>query len=127
LNQAIQWSTQGKLEEAVNILEKTIHEYPGQAPPYWYLGGLYWDLGKTDAAISNFKKAVELAPTVERASLGLFHALWDTDRIDEALEEMKRFQVLTDWSCQDYVKILAEINEKWHDPAPGKKKTRTRK
>jgi tetratricopeptide (TPR) repeat protein len=127
LNQAIKWFNEEKFEEAADLLEKTIVEYPNKAAVYWYLGWVYRDLGKTDRAIANFEKAVQLAPKKQRVSLGLFHALWDNDRLDEALEEMKRFQILTNGSCRDYVEILAEINEKWSDPVPVKKKTRAKK
>ena len=96
--------------------------YPDRAPILWYLAGMYKDLGKLDRAIPLYRRATQLSPKLERASLGLFHALWESDQLDEALEEMKRFQLLTNWSCRDYVEILAEINEKWTDPVPGKKK-----
>ena len=35
------------------------------------------------------------------------------DRLEEALEEIKRFQLLTNWQCQDYLEIMNEIKEKW--------------
>ncbi|MBI3821284.1 MAG: hypothetical protein HY289_01235 [Planctomycetes bacterium] len=127
--QAIDSFQVGALREAARLLERTIADYPDQAPLLWYLGGIYQDLGKPDLAIPHLRRATQIAPKSERASLGLFHALWDIDQIDAALEEVKRFQLLTDWKCQDYLEIMAEIKEKWLDDKPKrhttKKKTRS--
>jgi hypothetical protein len=88
---------------------------------------MYRDLGMLDRAILLCRRAAELAPRSERASLGLFHALWDSERFDEALEEIKRFQLLTNWSCQDYLDIMAEIKEKWLDETPAEENSKGRR
>ena len=127
LDQAIQWFQAGNAEAAARVLERTVIDYPNHAPIYWYLGGIYSDLKMPARAIAHYQKATQLDPGSKRASLGLFNAFWDNDQVDEALEEMKRFQVLTNWSCREYVEILAEINEKWAVAAPNKKKTTRKK
>jgi hypothetical protein len=68
-----------------------------------------------------FRKLVRLSPCSETASLGLFHSLWSLGREDEALEEIKRFQVLTNFGRADYRTIIAEINEKTAE-RPARKK-----
>jgi tetratricopeptide (TPR) repeat protein len=64
-----------------------------------------------DEAVSVFKRAVELSPALEGVSKGLFHSLWNLERRVEALEELKRFQTISD--SEDYTEIVKEINEKW--------------
>ena len=109
----------GKIQEGVRLMEALVRRFPEQAPLHWYLGGLYLSEAKQPKkAVSHFQKAVRLAPKSERASLGLFHALWDTNRVDEALAEIKRYQLLTNWKCQDYREIIAELNDKWLDNRP---------
>ena len=76
------------------------------------IGSLYLiELRQPKNAIPYFKKATELSPQSEKASLGLFHSLWNLDRVNEALEEVKRFQTLS--HSKDYDEIVAEIKEKW--------------
>jgi hypothetical protein len=43
-----------------------------------------------DEAERDFKSAVVLSPKSEKASLGLFHCLWEQGKEDGAFEEMKR-------------------------------------
>jgi hypothetical protein len=106
LVQAIDRFQAGEAEEAAKLLENILADYGAQAPVLWYFGGCY---------ILHFRSATELAPRSGRASLGLLNALWKTDQIDQALEELERFQVLTGWSCQDYLDIMEEIKEKLDD------------
>ena len=125
LQQAIDLNRAGRAKEAANILEQAVEKFPSHAAPWWYLGGVYdYELKQPRKALRCFRKAVEINPQTERASLGLFHCLWRQDRVDEALEEIKRFQVVTNWSCQDYLEIIAEIKEKWLDAPKTKKKAK---
>jgi len=107
----------GKLADAARLLEKTDREFPEQAPILWYLGVCYRDMQKFTDAVAVYRRAVLLAPKNERVSLGLFHALWQSDQKDAALEEIKRFQMLTNWSCKDYLAIVAELAEESHETA----------
>jgi tetratricopeptide (TPR) repeat protein len=122
LKKAIESYNAGNMGEAIGALEKIIVDYPDRAPILWYLGGFYFVNEQPERAVPYFQRATVLAPKVERASLGLFNALWETNRRHEALEEMKRFQLLTHWSCKDYLNIMAEINEKWLEEKPAKTK-----
>jgi tetratricopeptide (TPR) repeat protein len=127
LKQAIQSFHEGRTDEAIRMLEKTNIEYPDRTPILWYLGGFYRDREQPERAIPLYERATQLSPKLERASLGLFHARWKAGQIDEALEEIKRFQLLTNWSCQDYLDIMAEIKEKWLDDEPARPKARKKK
>ncbi len=51
----------------------------------------YWQLSKLDEAIAWFQRATEVAPSYEKASLGLFHCLYEKGLVDAAFDEWKRF------------------------------------
>jgi predicted Zn-dependent protease len=111
----------GKPEEAAKRLEKAVSEFPDVVPLLGYLGGVYLhDLDQPAQSLPIYQRATQLRPKSKPASLGVFHSLWDLGRVDEALAEIKRYQTLTDWGCQDYVDIIAEMNEKGSDETPPK-------
>jgi tetratricopeptide (TPR) repeat protein len=113
---------------AVRVLEGLIHQYPDSRLGHLILGYFYYSLlNAPRKALPHLRIAVRLGPKSEKASRGLFHCLWDMNRLDEALEEIKRFQLLTNWSCKDYREIVAEINEKWTDDEPVKPKRKSAK
>jgi len=74
------------------------------------LNVMYWDMGKLEAAEKEFRQAVKLNQDSEKSSLGLFHVLWDQDKKDEAIEEMKRFTTIA--KSEDCKAILKEISSK---------------
>lgn len=122
LDESLVHKNQGRYSDAVRDLEQAVHQFPNSAIANWLLGGiLYTYLRNPAAALPYLQQAVALSPKNELASLGLFNALWDLERIDEALAEIKRYQTLTNWKCQDYIDIVAEMNAKWGSP---KKTTR---
>jgi tetratricopeptide (TPR) repeat protein len=124
--QAILLQRAGRFQEAITVMEKTVEEYPRFWRLWWYLGGIFLhDLRKPLKAIPVYRQATRISPESERASIGLFHALWDSDRIDEALAEIKRYQLLTNWKCKDYLEIVAELHDKWLPKKPRKKKPKT--
>lgn len=128
LERGIEIKNQGNYSAAIWLFEEAIRKSPRCSLAYWLLGGVFYSfLHDPQASLPYFKKAVKLSPKTEMASLGLFHALWDMDRIDEALEELKRFQLLTNWSSQDYLEIVDEIKEKWLRPSKTKKRAKSRK
>lgn len=72
------------------------------------IGSICGRLGDHAAREVHLRRAVEVAPRLELASLGLFHALYKLRRLDEALREMVRFLRLRDSEmyrellCPDY-------------------------
>jgi predicted Zn-dependent protease len=126
--EAIDLNRADKAKDAARLLEKLVLEFPSHAALWGYLGGIYRiDLKRPLKALRCFRRATELSPKSERASLGVFHTLWELNRQDQALEEIKRYQVLTDWSCQDYLEIMEEIKEKWVEPSKAKKPAKTKR
>src|SRR5262245_17123411 len=50
-----------------------------------------YELGDETKALPFLQESVRLSPDSERASIGLFHALFDSGQTDRAFDEMKRF------------------------------------
>jgi tetratricopeptide (TPR) repeat protein len=98
-------------------------QYPEDWGIHWYLGGFYLhELNQPAKAIPLLRKAVQWKPESEKSSLGLFHSLLNAGLQDEALDELKRFQVLTNFRSKDYREIIAELNDE--RPAPRKRSAR---
>jgi tetratricopeptide (TPR) repeat protein len=126
--QAIDAKQAGKFKRSVRIMEQVVAEYPQYGVLWWYLGGGYLhDLKMPRKAIPAFRKAVQLNPKSERASLGLFHSLWNADRVGEALAEIKRFQTLSNWTCKEYLEIVDELADVVADKPRTRKKLKTRR
>jgi predicted Zn-dependent protease len=101
----------GDNDKACKSLSSLISQYPDWSPPYSISGGISLNLRRFQEAEAYFRKAVQLKPTSEIASLGLFHALWEQSKRDEAMAEMKRF-ALSGGISSDYKVILSEIEAK---------------
>jgi tetratricopeptide (TPR) repeat protein len=111
LERGIQLRLDGRFHEAIKVLKATVQRFPDQVPALWYLGSVYLhDLDQAANALPFFRKGARLSPRSRRASVGLFHALWNVGRQREALRELTRFQSVG--HCGDYVKILAEVRKK---------------
>jgi predicted Zn-dependent protease len=74
------------------------------------LGDICWEMNLLDEAVVAFAAATKLSPKLEAVSLGLFHCLWELGKRELALEEIKRFQTVSD--SPDYREIIREINDK---------------
>jgi predicted Zn-dependent protease len=107
---AIELRNSGDIDNALVILNELIRDDPEYHYSYIIIGDIYWDMKEIDKAINAFKKATILSPSSEKCSLCLFHVLWENEREEEALEEMKRF--LKDYKSDEYNIILKEIVEK---------------
>jgi tetratricopeptide (TPR) repeat protein len=110
-SEAIKFQDAGQLESAKNLLVELAEKDAQSIRILAALGSVYYDMGNWDEAVSVFKRAVELSPALEGVSKGLFHSLWKLGKQVEALEEVKRFQTISD--SEDYREIVKEINEKW--------------
>ena len=112
LDEAIKLKNQEDYRGAARVLSHIVKEFPTCTPAFMLLGGLYLhEFKKPRKAVPCFEAAIGLAPRSEMCSLGLFHSLWNLDRVVEALEELKRFQMIS--HSKDYDEILAELKEKW--------------
>ncbi len=91
LQQAIDSFAAGQTLQAIERLNRSKTAFP-TAPRLWgYLGFLYGELGNDAMAVRAFRRATTLSPHSERASMGLFHSLWRTGKVDAAFREMRRY------------------------------------
>lgn len=81
----------GEISLAMDLLLDLANMYPHCKATFILLGNLYWGKDDLKQAQAYFRKAVELDPQWEIASLALYHTLWSNGLHEEALEEMKRF------------------------------------
>ena len=109
-SKAVKFKETGQLDAAKKLLIDLAEKDPKSPAILAVLGDVYWEMGILEEAVNTFKRAVELAPTLEAVSLGLFHCLWKLGRREDALVEIKRFQSVAD--SEDYREIVKEINEK---------------
>ena len=73
------------------ILNDLLKTTPRSASVHALLGDVQWEQNKTAEAVASFRRAVELAPNSELASLGLFHTLMESGDKQQAIAEMERF------------------------------------
>ena len=80
-------------QDALGLLLSIYHspKMKTSAAFHAFIAHMYMEIGDSDQAVNNFKKSVEIAPTWDVSSLGLFHALWEKNEVDSAFEEIRRF------------------------------------
>jgi predicted Zn-dependent protease len=108
-SETVKFKEAGQFECARKMLLDLHEKDPQSTAILAVLGDVYWDMRLLEDAVSVFKRAIQLSPTLEAVSLGLFHCLWQLGKREEALEEVMRFQSLAD--SEDYREIFREINE----------------
>ena len=89
----MEFKAAGKYVEAAQAFEEGLTDQPDYAPAWWLLGGIYWTLGDYARSIDSCRRAVELRPRNEKASIGLFQSLLDAGQVEEAIAEARRFLV----------------------------------
>ena len=98
----------GNLSESCEIFVELVRRHPKNAALHWCLGHMYWKLGDLTSAVNTFREATLLAPRSERASLGLFHCLWEQRKKTQALKEARRFMSIC--PSKDYADIISELS-----------------
>ena len=96
LGRAIDLKNEDRYEEAAQLLEYLRGTNPQSASVYALLGHALWEQGKLPEAVSSFRRAVELSPKSELASLGLFHTSMESGDMRGADAEMNRFLAVAD-------------------------------
>jgi tetratricopeptide (TPR) repeat protein len=87
----------------------------GQKMPYIpqlsrRIGVIYLELSQLELAVEYFSKAIQLWPTYEKASRGLFLALAEAGRDDDAWNEAHRFLALVGHLPEEYELMLMEAH-----------------
>ncbi len=109
-DEAKRLSKLGDLNGVVAVMNELVEGNKSSPVFRSVLANALWELGKLELAETEFRHAVRLAPESENISLGLFHCLWDQNKIDEAFAEMKRFTKIS--VSDSYREIVKEINSK---------------
>lgn len=108
-NEALARRDAGNMAEAIAILEKLAARRPRKASVVGVLAGLQRQAGDYEASVLNGRRATELAPRSEMASVNLFHALYHLGEIDGAFRELARFRSTK--HSPEYEQMLMEIEE----------------
>ncbi len=109
LTEAKNQKRQGESSAAMDLLKDLADMYPTEKVVFILLGHLYWEEDDLIHAQCYFQKATELDPSLEVASLGLYHTLWSSGLREEALEEMKRFIQIS--RSDEYDSLLQAFRE----------------
>jgi tetratricopeptide (TPR) repeat protein len=108
----IELRNKGELRDSINVFSKIVSDYPADKGTHTVLSvlaGVHADLGEHEEAAFNFKKATELNPKSELASLGLYVTLENLDRDEEAIHELIRY--LKSYPADMYKATLKELLE----------------
>jgi predicted Zn-dependent protease len=89
---ALRLRDEGNLIEAETLLSRLAEKRPDVAAVHGVLGHVHDRLGKLREAADSFRRATNLSPGSELASISLFHALYELRDLDAAFEEMRRFR-----------------------------------
>jgi predicted Zn-dependent protease with MMP-like domain len=83
LDQAMQASSGGRVEEALAWLEEALRANPGGAEAHNGRGEILWDNGRFDEALREFSRAVEADPALHAAHL---------NRVEILIEEFQEYE-----------------------------------
>jgi len=108
VDEAIALRNAGDVNGAREILAGILSATKKCPSAYVVLGGIQWDAGESDNALASFRAATRLDPTMEMASLPLFHILMEIGLVDEAFSEARRFLAVAD--SQEYSRLIWELN-----------------
>lgn len=108
--EAVKLRESGSLYEAIKKLKAILSGNPKyDTAVLGIMGNIYWELSELNKALKCYRKAVELNPKSEMASLGLFHTLWKLGKEDEGFDEMERFLSIS--NSKEYSLLLDELGE----------------
>jgi tetratricopeptide (TPR) repeat protein len=108
----IELRDKGELRDSINVFSKILSDYQDNKIEHGVhsvLAGVHFDLREYDKAFVNFKKATELNPKSELASLGLYVTYVKLDRDEEAIRELIRY--LKNYPAKLYKDTLEELLE----------------
>lgn len=109
-NEAIEARNRGDLNIAVKEFKSIVKVYstdPKIHAIHSVLGGVYNDLGLYIHALNCFRKATELKPSSELASMGLYLAYVEVKNYPRAIGELKRY--LEEYPANHYRITLEEL------------------
>jgi tetratricopeptide (TPR) repeat protein len=108
----IELRDKGDLRNSVGVFSKILDDHPDDKEMggvHLVLGGVYMDLEEYEKALFNLKKATDLNPKSELASLCLYLVYTKLDRDVEAIEELTSY--LRQFPAKLYKDTLEELLE----------------
>jgi len=115
-NRAMHLKCEERFDESLNLL-KSLPQSTESAPFLnTVIGAIHAQIEELEPAEHYFKEALALNDRIEVASSGLFHILMETNRHDEAMEEMVRYLSKYQSKKKRYVWILEDLLEGIKDP-----------
>lgn len=106
----ISYRNEGRFKNAIEEFQSIVESYPNHpkiAGILTVLAGVYDDLGDVDNAMIYFKRATQLSPKSEMASIGLYLSYVELEMYNDAVTELERY--LTNYPAKDYKVTLAEL------------------
>lgn len=98
---------EGELNEAEALLTELVSAGEYREESQALLGIILFKTDRTAEAVACFTNLVIKQPGSESASLGLFHALWKAEKIDEAFAEMRRYRA--EHESMEYQRLLRDL------------------
>jgi len=105
--QATKSRDETKYPEAIGLLNELLSIRPDCFEAHLVIGGIHYETFDYKIATKHFRESVKLSPKSKIGSLGLFHALWDSGKEQEALKEVDRFLSVS--YVEDYEEIVREL------------------
>jgi tetratricopeptide (TPR) repeat protein len=103
IEQAVQLRSEGRLDEAVDLLRGFTSSLPGDVEGHLALGNLLFESGRYQEASEAFRTARDLAPDIALVHRRLGEALVAAKRADESLEALERAAELGERSRELYL------------------------
>ena len=103
-----QLQSQKQLQAALDAFLELERKMPHVPQLSRRIGAIYLELSQLELAVEYFSKAIQLWPTYEKASRGLFLALAEAGRDDDAWNEASRFLALVEQIPKEYELMLME-------------------
>ena len=107
IEKVLELKKQDKYKDALCEAENLTEKYPEIGSVYGLAASIYFELDRFEEAAQKYRKATEISPKSEMASLGLFHSLWQIGSNDAAFEEMKRYMSIAE--SEEYNELLEKF------------------
>jgi len=90
LNKGILLLKQGQYEESLKVFQEVQKIDTDNAVTYYYIGEALYCMGKTEQAINNYKRAIEIQPSVPEYYFALAMVYLSINNNDHALENLNK-------------------------------------
>ncbi|MEP7076424.1 MAG: hypothetical protein ABI878_11495 [Acidobacteriota bacterium] len=110
IDEAIRLRDEDKVAEFGARVKATIDKIPAiDVTSLCAVGAILIENKDYADALKCFSVAVENHPLSASASIGLFHALWNTERREEAFAELRRFLSISE--SEEHFRLIEEMRD----------------